>query len=421
MGLEVAERSAQHRGQQHTQQRQLTTIPLRRRSRLERRTSQDALRAWAVREKARMALKYAAAASSSSALLRRGLPVEEERSDHEEHRVRVERRKDYRGEMERRQIATRLSTAGFEPTSRASTTASAAQATATGESASGTNSSATFVGDVELFNYESDLEYFATIGLGAPAQFMNVILDTGSADLWIAADNCTAENGCEDIPKYYANVSDSAMDTGTSFDIQYGHGGFAAGDLWRDYVSLGGYNVSHQGFGLVDELSVDLLSANVSGLLGMGWSSLAASGATPFWQNLWQADVLPFPGFAFSLSRYGNVSNADTIEDGGSLTIGYLNVSLFHGPIHWVPIPDAMQSYWLIPMDALAVNGTNVTATAASDNDKPLVAIDTGTTLIGGPAEDVANLYSLIPGAEAATGAYAGASALLCRVSSNCH
>lgn len=54
-------------------------------------------------------------------------------------------------------------------------------------------------------------------------------------------------------------------------------------------------------------------------------------------------------------------------------------------------------------MDSIQLNNTNVTGI-----DSPNVAIDTGTTLIGGPSDAVANLYSLIPNAQEATDEYSG-------------
>lgn len=113
--------------------------------------------------------------------------------------------------------------------------------------------------------------------------------------------------------------------------------------------------------------------------------------------------MLPFPGFAFYLTRFVNVSSAATVEPGGVLTFGYLNDSLYDGEINYVAIPEGLESYWVVPMDNVAVNGTNVTGV-----DVPMVAIDTGTTLIGGPSTVVKALYSAIPGAQAATGAYTG-------------
>lgn len=95
----------------------------------------------------------------------------------------------------------------------------------------------------------------------------------------------------------------------------------------------------------------------------------------PFWQNLYQAGVLPFPGFAFALTRFVNITHADVVEPGGLLTLGYLNTTLYDGNITFVDIPSGMESYWVIPMSAIGVNGTNVTETEV------YAAIDTGTTL----------------------------------------
>lgn len=107
------------------------------------------------------------------------------------------------------------------------------------------------------------------------------------------------------------------------------------------------------------------------------------------------------------------------------MTLGYLNQSVFEGPINYMRIPDGMSSYWLIEMQGLAVNGTNITSLGT-----PNVAIDTGsvtsvenslvrllnlslcsrTTLIGGPAAMIQALYRLVPGALPATGDYQGSS-----------
>jgi hypothetical protein len=53
----------------------------------------------------------------------------------------------------------------------------------------------------------------------------------------------------------------------------------------------------------------------------------------------------------------------------------------------------------------MAVNGASVTLPSGSSS---LAAIDTGTTLIGGPASQVAAVYAAIPGSAPATGNFDG-------------
>ena len=54
---------------------------------------------------------------------------------------------------------------------------------------------------------------------------------------------------------------------------------------------------------------------------------------------------------------------------------------------------------------ALTVNGESVTLSSGSG---AYAAIDTGTTLIGGPNTEVANIYAQISGSEALSGSYDG-------------
>lgn len=129
------------------------------------------------------------------------------------------------------------------------------------------------------------------------------------------------------------------------------------------------------------------------------------------------------------------------------MTFGYLNTSLFQGEINYVDIPSGMESYWVVQLEGVSLyrtsNGTNSTlssstlsssapssaitststslplAEAAATSHPPLqrtnitmdpamVAIDTGTTLIGGPKALVEQVYAGIEGSLAATGDYAG-------------
>lgn len=85
--------------------------------------------------------------------------------------------------------------------------------------------------------------------------------------MWIASSTCTDVTGCSNIPTFNASTSTSAVDTESAFSVRYGSGS-ASGDVWQDFVSLGGYNVSSQGYALVDTVSTGLLSGNISGLLG---------------------------------------------------------------------------------------------------------------------------------------------------------
>lgn len=74
--------------------------------------------------------------------------------------------------------------------------------------------------------------------------------------------------------------------------------------------------------GVCNQVSSGLLNAPVSGLMGLGWQALASSGATPFWQALYEDNVLDEPLMAFYLTRFQNASKSQAQEPGGVFTIG---------------------------------------------------------------------------------------------------
>lgn len=44
---------------------------------------------------------------------------------------------------------------------------------------------------------DHDVGYVATIQMGTPPREFNVLMDSGSADLWVGAEGCISVNGCD--------------------------------------------------------------------------------------------------------------------------------------------------------------------------------------------------------------------------------
>jgi hypothetical protein len=167
---------------------------------------------------------------------------------------------------------------------------------------------------------------------------------------------------------------------------------------------MAGFSVSDQTFAVCNQISRGLLRAPVSGLMGLAFDTLAASKSTPFWQTLAQSGQWDEPLMAFHLTRLLNVRDADSEEYGGQFTMGYTNTSLYQGNIDYVNIPAGQESYWLIPLTSITIQGQTIDLGSQSNG----AAIDTGTTLIGGPSDAIVNIYSNVPGAQRGTGDYEG-------------
>lgn len=248
-----------------------------------------------------------------------------------------------------------------------------------------------------ITNQNSDSSYFGSLAIGTPAVSFDVILDTGSADLWVAGTTC--QTGCENVPTFDPTASTSFQNQSTTFSITYGSGQ-ASGALAKDVVQMAGFSVTNQVFAVCDQISSGLLSNPVSGLLGLGFQTIASSKATPLWQTLVSNGAWTDPVMAFYLTRYINQSNADSLEFGGSFTMGFANTSLYTGEIDYISLPTT-GSYWILPLSTLTVQGTQVSLPSGSAS---YAAIDTGTTLVGGPSQYIAEIFAQIPGSAPGTG-----------------
>ncbi|KAG9017113.1 hypothetical protein FRB90_001717 [Tulasnella sp. 427] len=256
------------------------------------------------------------------------------------------------------------------------------------------------IGENKLINQNADTSYFGTIAIGTPAKSFNVILDTGSADLWVASSKCIT--GCGSVPTFDSSESSSFKNLSTAFTIKYGSGG-AAGSLGSDTVQMAGFGVAGQTLGAVTQVTQKLLQSPVSGLMGLAFSTLSTSRSMPFWQTLASTNAWTEPLMAFHLTRFTGVSGASKLEVGGSFDMGFTNSSLYTGDISYVDIPNGSESFWQIPLTQITVQGTNLNAASTI-----LAVIDTGTTLIGGPSSSIAAIYSNIPGAQQAGADYEG-------------
>lgn len=250
-----------------------------------------------------------------------------------------------------------------------------------------------------LVNQNFDSGFYGSVAIGTPPVSYNVILDTGSADLWVASSSCQA--GCGGVATFNAGASSTFSDTNTSFRITYGSGD-ASGTLGSDTVQMAGFSVSNQIFALCDVFD-NVVDDPVSGILGLAFQTISASGATPFWETLVKNGAWDSPVMSFQLSRYIDDQNADSLEPGGTFTMGFVNTSLFTGDIDYNDVPANNVGFWMQTISSVISQGKSITLGTGADI---LAAIDTGTTNVGGPPQYIAEIYAQIPGSAHGTGNY---------------
>ncbi|KAF9227090.1 acid protease, partial [Gyrodon lividus] len=267
------------------------------------------------------------------------------------------------------------------------------------------------IASIPLTDEQNDASYSGVVSIGTPSQNFNLVLDTGSSDLWVATTACTLCTS--DVPLFDPTKSTtykSATGQGSTLQIQYGSGS-VQGLVSEDTVTFGGFTIPTQELLGVTDTTTGLIDDGLSGIMGLGFATISALQTTPFWQTLYNANMLSQPMFGFYLERYIDQSQLINAAPGGTLTLGGTNSSLYTGTIEFIDMPSSSTpSYWLQQVNTVTVQGKSVSVPSSSG----LAAIDTGTTLIGAPSSIVQNIWADIPGAVVLTGQYQGLYAYPC-------
>lgn len=246
-----------------------------------------------------------------------------------------------------------------------------------------------------ITNQGADSTYFGAVEIGTPPQTFNVVLDTGSSDLWVASTECRTCSSS--TPMFDASGSSSIQESSQATTIQYGSGA-VRGSLAQDTVSLGGLTLSDQTFLAVSQTTSSLLDGSLSGILGLAFPAISSTQSTPLWLALADDGQLDASEFAFYITRLIDDTSATQEDYGGIFTLGGVNESLYSGDIEFHDLANANSpTFWLLELGGITLNGQGISLTSG---DALLSAIDTGTTLIGGPTADVNNFWAAIDGSE---------------------
>ncbi|XP_071027649.1 cathepsin D-like [Oncorhynchus clarkii lewisi] len=237
---------------------------------------------------------------------------------------------------------------------------------------------------VERLTNFMDAQYYGVISIGTPPQDFTVLFDTGSSNLWVPSIHCSfLDVACWLHHRYNSKKSSTYVQNGTKFSIQYGRGslsGFISGDT----VSLAGMQVTGQQFGeAVKQPGITFAVARFDGVLGMGYPTISVRNITPVFDTAMAAKQLPQNIFSFYISR------EPFAAVGGELMLGGTDPLYYTGDLHYVNV--TRKAYWQIEMSSVEV-GNQLTLCKAGCQ----AIVDTGTSLITGPAEEVRALQKAI-------------------------
>lgn len=215
-----------------------------------------------------------------------------------------------------------------------------------------------------------DADYFGPGSIGTPPQTFQLDFDTGSADLFVPGQSCRAAAQCggPDRP-YNPQGSSSAHDLAKTTSITYGSGSIS-GEQYSDTVTVAGLTVPSQTFIAVTN-ATGFATGGFDGLMGMGFSTIAQTGAPTFFENLIAQGAVAQQLFSFYLGR--GKSGTQTASE---LVLGGRDASKYTGASTAVPV--TKKGYWQVKLDGAKVqSGLPGGFTLFTPGQ---AAIDTGTT-----------------------------------------
>jgi hypothetical protein len=230
-------------------------------------------------------------------------------------------------------------------------------------------------------------EFFATVGLGTPPQYVQLQVDTGSTDLIVYGAGCGSQCGnpkhfydesqssttnqitCED-DDYYCNQDDCNDDPEGPCDWndQYGDGSSINGHLDEDVFTIGSLTTqSRVSIGVIDTVDAPngFEATGVDGIWGFAYQALSG----------WQGDSV-FSHIVGDTGMYDSFSLC-LYENNGILELGtdYSKDNRFV----WTPI---QQDQWYTVYIYDIKLGNNSIGISAWDLNWNGVIVDSGTTLL---------------------------------------
>lgn len=227
------------------------------------------------------------------------------------------------------------------------------------------------------------MQYRGRLYVGTPPKAFDLIFDTGSSWLWVT--NSTCGRRCHRVGSAFdARNSSSYEARGTLLSLEYGMGS-ATGYLGFESVGIANVTVRRQSLVIVYR-NTGFNGMRADGLLGLGFSQLADNNLT-FVDNLYRQGLIEAPLFAIYLSNNDFGRNAQEAHT-SCITFGHSELSRYsHSKeILYLPVYTST-GYWAVPLKTVRLDNTAIAGSSF------LAILDTGTSLLIGPAAEVMAVF----------------------------
>ncbi|EPT01648.1 hypothetical protein FOMPIDRAFT_1048541 [Fomitopsis schrenkii] len=220
------------------------------------------------------------------------------------------------------------------------------------------------------------LKVVVAVQAGDNQTFNEVLVDTGSAILWVGAQTAYE-------PGPYTEVINE------TFSVGYGVGG-VNGTAYKDRVTIGEATVQSQIIGDAEWIHGFALEKPIDGILGLGPSGsnageVSGSNTTPtFVENLVSEGTIDEPVFGIYVGPF-----SDDAESAGEITFGGVDESRISGDVEW--FAQTSNLHWTFNATSFKLGNVSV--------GSPLYATtDTGVLPLGIPFDEFIAALDTYPG-----------------------
>ncbi|CCU78229.1 endopeptidase [Blumeria hordei DH14] len=229
-----------------------------------------------------------------------------------------------------------------------------------------------------IYQDGNDFSYFVEVSFGSNSSKMYMLLDTGASMTWVMGSNCSSHI-CTSRNTFGPQNSSTYQDLDATFAINYGTGA-CSGNVAQDKVSLAGLSLTMP-FGVADNVSEDFEDFEMYGILGL---SLTKSRAPSFLDAVVASKSLKNNMFGVSLSQTKEGRNT------GVINFGAPDHNRYWGDLKYYPLITNNRG-WEIELNSAGFGNSQIPISRNA-------LLDTGTSYILAPLQDITKLHSLVPG-----------------------